>query len=151
MMNPVEVEVKCKADEINASETGDDSLIINSEMISEIRMLSLAEVMSTVKQFVGLEASHAGLRGRSRELEAKVGALEKLLSNVMSTNRELKLKLDEMFIELDVVKKMEARLAAAVAEMRAPISHFGNVANYAQSGEGTQPHALASTYRYHID
>jgi hypothetical protein len=98
-----------------------------------------------------LEAPHAGLEGRSRELEAKVGILETLLSAAMSTNRELKLKLDEISVELDVARKVEARLAAVVSEMGAPISHFGNIANYAHSGESIQVHALASTYRHHID
>jgi hypothetical protein len=55
----------------------------------------------------------------------------------MSTNKELKLKLDEMSIELDVVRKVEASLVAAVVKMGASISHFGNIANYAHSSEGT--------------
>jgi hypothetical protein len=50
----------------------------------------------------------------------------------MSTNKELKLKLDEMSIELDVVRKVEASLVAAVVKMGASISHFGNIANYAR-------------------
>ena len=34
---------------------------------------------------------------------------------------------------------------------KATTSHFGNFANYAHTGEGTQAHALASTYRHHVD
>jgi hypothetical protein len=91
--------------------------------------------------------------GRSTELEAKVGILETLLLAAMSTNRELKLKLDEIsveLVELDVARKVKARHAAVVVEMGAPISRFGNVANYVYSDESTQTHALASTYRHHI-
>jgi alpha-D-ribose 1-methylphosphonate 5-triphosphate synthase subunit PhnG len=66
-----------------------------------------------------LEALHAGLEGRSRELEAKVGTLETLLSVAMSTNRKLKLKLDEMSVELDVARKVEVGLAVVIAEMGA--------------------------------
>jgi hypothetical protein len=71
----------------------------------------------------------------------------------MSTNRELKLKLDEIsveLVELYVARKVEARHAAVVVEMGAPISRFGNVANYVYSDESTQTHALASTYRHHV-
>jgi hypothetical protein len=65
----------------------------------------------------------------------------------MSTNRELKFKFDEISVELDIVRKVDVRLAVMVAEMGAPISHFSNVANYAHLGEDTQAHALAFTYR----
>jgi hypothetical protein len=151
-MNPKDMEVKRKADQMNVNKSGDDSLITKSEM----RMPSSAEVMATVKRVVELEASHARVGGRNRELEAKAGALEKLISDAMSTNRELKLKLDKMSVELDVARKVEVRLATTVAEMgaaemEAPIRHFSNVANYAHSSEGTQAHALASTYRHNID
>lgn len=40
-----------------------------------------------------------------KQLETKVDALETLLSAVMSTNWELKFKVDEMSIELDVMRK----------------------------------------------
>lgn len=66
----------------------------------------------------------------------------------MSTNRELRLKVDGMSIELDLLRKMKARHATAVVEMGAPINHFGNVANYIFLGRGTQAHALISTYRH---
>jgi hypothetical protein len=55
-----------------------------------------------------------------------------------------------MSVELDVVSKVHASLSVAVAKLRAP-NHFGNIANYAYSGEVTQTHTLVSTYRYHID
>jgi hypothetical protein len=100
--------------------------------------------MAIVKRVAELEASHAGLRGRSKELEAKVDTLEKLLSAAMA-------KLDELSVELDVARNVEVRLAVVVAEMGALISHFGNVANYAHSGNGNQAHALVSTYRNHIN
>jgi predicted nuclease with TOPRIM domain len=105
---------------------------------------------SEVKWVAELEASHAGLRGRSRELEATVGALDKLLSNIMSTDRELKLKLDEVFTELDVARKMEARLAAAESHPSVTLVTLLTMSNRAK-GEVTQAHALASTYRHHID
>jgi hypothetical protein len=69
----------------------------------------------------------------------------------MSTNKELKLKLDEMSIELDVVRKVEASLVVAVVKMGASISHFGNIANYTHSSEGTQTYVLASTYMHYMD
>jgi hypothetical protein len=94
-----------------------------------------------------LEALHAGLEGRSRELEAKVGTLETLLSVAMSTNRKLKLKLDEMSVELDVASGSET----CSCDCRDGSTHFGSIANYVHSGEGTQAHALASTYRHHIE
>jgi hypothetical protein len=99
MMSPKEIAAKRKTD--------------------QMRMMSSAKVMAAVKQVAEFEAPHAGLEGRSREVEAKVGALETLLSAVMSINRELKLKVDEMSIELDVARKAEAKLAALVAEMGA--------------------------------
>jgi hypothetical protein len=55
----------------------------------------------------------------------------------MSTNRELKFKFDEISVELDIVRKVDVRLAVMVAEMGASISHFSNVANYVHLGEDT--------------
>jgi hypothetical protein len=107
MMSPEEMKAKRKAD--------------------EMRMMSSAEVMAAVKRVTELEAPHTRLEGRNREVEGKVGALETLLSAIMSINRELKVKVDEMSIELEVAKKAEAKLAVVVAEMGALISHFGIV------------------------
>jgi hypothetical protein len=117
MMSPEEMKAKRKAD--------------------EMRMMSSAEVMAAVKRVTELEAPHTRLEGRNREVEGKVGALETLLSAIMSINRELKVKVDEMSIELEVAKKAEAKLAVVVAEMGALISHFGIVISYAHTGEGT--------------
>jgi hypothetical protein len=55
-----------------------------------------------------------------------------------------------MSVELDVVSKVHVSLPVAVAKSRAP-NHFGNIANYAHSGEVIQTHTLVFTYRYHID
>jgi hypothetical protein len=90
-------------------------------------MMSLAEVMVAVKRVAELEVLGVERVKLVKQLEAKVDALETLLSVVMSINRELKLKVDEMFIELDVMSKVEVRVA--VVEMGVPINHFGNVAN----------------------
>jgi hypothetical protein len=55
MMSSEEMESKRKVDGMNASESGDDSLITKNE----IRMLSLAEVMAVVKRDVKLEDESA--------------------------------------------------------------------------------------------
>jgi hypothetical protein len=55
MMSSEEMESKRKVDGMNASESGDDSLITKNE----IRMLSLAEVMAVVKRDVKLEDENA--------------------------------------------------------------------------------------------
>ena len=52
-----------------------------------------------------------------KQLESKFDMLEALLPVVVSSNRELRVKVED-------------RYAVAVAEMRAPISHFDNIANY---------------------
>ena len=53
--------------------------------------------------------------------------------------------------ECNLVKEKEEISITTSASPAAIIGNFGNCANYAHMGEGTQAQALASSYRHHID
>ena len=53
-------------------------------------------------------------------------------------------------IECNLVKEEEISITTS-ASPAAIIGNFGNCANYAHMGEGTQAQALASSYRHHIE
>ncbi|TVU23729.1 hypothetical protein EJB05_26108, partial [Eragrostis curvula] len=143
-----------KVDEAAAVKAGaycceGDSLVVTENVMSLVKewVMNSVEVMTAAKWLVNLEVSDVEINEKSRELsvkkielvkrlEAKVGVLETLLLAVMSTNKELRCQVDEMSVEVNLARKMKARYATAVAEMGAPISHFGNIANYVRVGGG---------------
>jgi hypothetical protein len=71
-------------------------------------------------------------------------------ANMASTKEALSITLTgeqlKMWEQWQKKKASETSLDSATTT-----SHFGNLANYAHLGEGTQAQALASSYRHHID
>ena len=85
------------------------------------------------------------------EIKARAESLEARLVAALAEKEELEVKVLVNYGECDFVKVKEEISITTSASPASIIGNFGNCANYAHMGEGTQAQALASSYRHHIE